>query len=233
MTQILNIEAEKRIGTGKGIARELRREGKVPAVIYGKDVTPMSISLCSRSFTKEYNKGGMFAKICEITVDGKKIKALPREMQFHPVNDAIQHVDFVFLHEDQKIRVTTRVVLLNEEKCVGIKRGGVLNIAAREIEVFCLPKDIPETVELDLSELHIGESLHIHNINFPAGVEPSGKGDLAIVTVVGRMAEEKATDATVNAAGEEIAIVEEMAEGEEDEGEEDASSKEGSEEDKK
>jgi large subunit ribosomal protein L25 len=159
------IEAESRSRAGKGVARATRRAGKVPAVIYGAKQEPSLIALDPRIVMRELKRGGWRSRLYEISVDGQqKSRALMRDVQFHPVSDAPEHVDFQRLAAGERVRVSVAVVFLNDATCPGIKRGGVLNVVRHTVEVACDPDNIPEKFEADLAKLEINDNIRWHDL---------------------------------------------------------------------
>ncbi|MGE0754129.1 MAG: 50S ribosomal protein L25/general stress protein Ctc, partial [Alphaproteobacteria bacterium] len=134
----------------------------------------------------EYQRGRFHSRIVELTLDGKTIKTLPQDMQFHPVSDQIEHVDFLRVEDGMQLRVYVPVVFHGVEKSVGVKRGGVLNVVRREIEFTCTVSSIPTHIDVNISELDIGQSLHINDITLPEGVKPTIKRNFTVATVAGR-----------------------------------------------
>jgi len=184
MSDIISITAEKRERAGKGVARALRREGLVPAVIYGDNKDPEGVSLSRKDFTKLYNTGRLMSTLLDIEIDGKKSRVITRDLQLHPVRDDIMHADFLRLGKGSKIAVEVQVVFLNEETSPGLKAGGVLNVVRYTVELNCPANSIPESIELDLSELEVGDSMHISNVTLPDGVEPViSDRDFTIATI--------------------------------------------------
>jgi len=181
-----NLKAELRTDAGKGVARALRREKKVPAVIYGDGKEPVIITLPNKEITLEFHKGHLFTSLCDLDVDGKTHKVLARDVQLHPVTDIIEHVDFIRVTPKTKIRVHVPVKLLNEDKCPGlVKSKGTLNIIQHEIDLLCIATDIPDHIDIDLSELTVGHSIHINDVTLPKGVTPAVKDrNFAIVGVM-------------------------------------------------
>lgn len=173
MSDTIELSAALRDRVGKGSARASRREGQVPAVIYGDKKPPLSISVESKILERLFNQSGFFTHIFEIDVDGKKHRALARDAQLHPVKDTVMHVDFLRVSARTQVTVEIPVVFLNEDTCPGIKTGGVLNIVRRAIEVTCPANAIPESIELDLGAVQAGESVHISAVTLPDGVVPT------------------------------------------------------------
>jgi len=192
MKTAATFEAKARENTGKGAARALRREGNVPAILYGNAEEPSKIVLPLKELTLEYKKGAFFNKIVDIKVDGKLVHVLPRDVQTHPVTDIIEHADFQRVDKDTVIHVMVPVKVLNQEKSVGLKRGGVLNIVRHEIELLCKPDSIPSSIEVDVLAMDIGTSLHINEIKLPDNVKTAIKGrNFTVITIAGRSKEEE------------------------------------------
>ena len=184
MSDIISFTAEKRERAGKGVARALRREGLVPAVIYGDNKEPEGVSLSRKDFTKLYNTGRLMSTLLDIEVDGKKTRVLTRDLQLHPVRDDIMHADFLRLSKGTKIAVEVQVVFLNEDTCPGLKTGGVLNVVRYTVELNCPADSIPDSIEVDLASVNMGDSVHISNITLPDGVVPViSDRDFTIATI--------------------------------------------------
>lgn len=182
MSNISTLSARARDRVGKGSARAARREGLVPAVIYGDKKDPFSIVVTQRDLEKLL-KPGFFSHLVDIEVGGEKHRVLPRDMQQHPVSDRALHVDFLRVSATSEIAVEVPVEFVNEEACPGLRRGGVLNVVRHEIEVYCLADNIPEKIAVDLKGLQIGDSLHISAVSLPAGVRPTIDRDFTIATI--------------------------------------------------
>lgn len=185
------LQATARTEHGKGAARALRREGRVPAVLYGKTGTPVSLTLVLNDLTQEYTRGRFRSRLISINLDGKTVKALPKEMQFHPVTDVIEHVDFIKVEPGMQLHVLVPVKVTGQDKSPGIKRGGVLNVVRHEIEFICAPEAIPTHIEVSIANLDIGGSAHINDVILPKDVVPTIKRNFTIATVAGRRAEEE------------------------------------------
>jgi large subunit ribosomal protein L25 len=167
MAAVESVSAELRDRAGKGAARESRRNGRVPAVIYGDKKEPTLISLDPKEIDRLIHKKTFYATLLDVDVKGTKHRVLPRDVQFDPVTDRTLHVDFQRIGKDTKVHVNVPVVVRNEAASPGIKRGGVLNIVRHEIEFICSPDAIPQSVEVDLTGLEIGGSIHIHSVKLP------------------------------------------------------------------
>ncbi|PWJ75777.1 LSU ribosomal protein L25P [Pseudaminobacter salicylatoxidans] len=181
-TNVLKAEARERVG--KGSARELRRNGKIPAVIYGDKQPPLAITLSYKDIFYKIHGGGFMTTVATIEVDGQKIQALPKDYQLDPVRDFPLHVDFLRVGKNTEVNVNVPVRFINEEKAPGIKRGGVLNIVRHEVEFHCPANAIPEFIEVDLTGLELGASVHISSVKLPKNVKPIiSDRDFTIATV--------------------------------------------------
>ncbi|EUB96981.1 50S ribosomal protein L25 [Rhizobium sp. CF080] len=179
------LKAEARERVGKGSSRELRRNGFIPAVIYGDKQSPLAIALSTNEVTKRIHAGGFMTTIATIEVNGEKIQVLPKDYQLDPVRDFTMHVDFLRVSGNTEVSVEVPVHFVNEEKSPGIKIGGVLNIVRHEVELLCPANDIPEFLTVDLTGAKIGDSLHISAVKLPAGARPViADRDFTIATIV-------------------------------------------------
>ncbi len=193
MAETIELKVEPRNKVGKGAARAARRKGLVPGVIYGDKKPPEPITIERRLLWKYVQTGGFLSTVFILDLGGKKIQAIPRDVHFDPVKDLPIHVDFLRLAKGAGVTVEVHVNFLNEENCPGVKRGGALNIVRHEIEVNCPADAIPEQIDVDLSGLDIGDSIHISDITLPDKVTPAiTDRDFTIVTVVGSAAGEAA-----------------------------------------
>jgi large subunit ribosomal protein L25 len=184
MADTITFDAQAREGTGKGPARQLRRDGRVPAIIYGEHKDQQMISLEARALRRQLTNPRFFSTLCSLELSGESIRVLPREVQLHPVTDNPIHADFVRVSRGTTITVEVQVVFLNEETSPGLKRGGVLNVVRREIELVCPADSIPGQIELDLATADIGDSLHISQVTLPEGVHPTiTDRDFTIATI--------------------------------------------------
>ena len=171
--QAIEFSASARPRSGKGAARQARREGNVPAVIYGGGEDPVAIAVGYKELHKSLHEPGFFNRLVEIDVDGEKHLTLCRDVQLHPVTDRPEHADFLRVSAKTRVAVAIPVVFLNEEKSPGLKRGGVLNVVRYEVECFCQADKIPERIEVDLGSVKVGESIHVSSVTLPEGVEPT------------------------------------------------------------
>lgn len=196
-------EAQKRERLGTGSARAARRDSRIPAVIYGNGKEPVHVTLPRKEFTLAAHKSGFKATVVTIVVDGKEIKALPRQMQFHKVSDVITHVDLQNISESNEMRVFIPVKFINKEKSPGIKRGGILNVVRREIEFLCSHNNIPKEIVFDLEGSEIAQSIHINDTKLPEGIRPVIKRNFTVMTLLGKGGKaiaDEAADATAAAA---------------------------------
>jgi len=178
------LKAEARERVGKGSSRELRRNGFIPAVIYGDKQTPLSIVLNTNEVTKRIHAGGFMTTVATVTLDGKKITVLPKDYQLDPVRDFIMHVDFLRVSAKTEVNVEVPVHFVNEDKSA-IKQGGVLNIVRHTVELHCPANAIPEFLTVDLDGAKIGDSIHISAVKLPKGVNPViTDRDFTIATIV-------------------------------------------------
>lgn len=173
MTQIISLAATARDRAGKGTARAARREGLVPAVIYGNKEKPVMISLDYAKFNRELHRPGFFTHLFEITLDGTTHRVLPRDVQLDPVYDRPLHADFLRVSDTTEITLKVPVEFVNVETCPGLKKGGVLNVVRHDIEVFALASNLPEKIVVDLAGFEVGSSIHISSVKLPEGVRPT------------------------------------------------------------
>jgi len=200
MSQTYELKAETRERVGKGSSRELRRNGLIPAVIYGDKQPPLSIALSTKDVTMKIHAGGFMTTVATIEVNGEKIRVLPKDYQLDPVRDFTMHVDFLRVSKDSKVSVQVPVHFENEEKSPGLKRGGALNIVRHEVELNVSADSIPEFLSVDLAGLNIGDTVHISDVKLPAGATPViSDRDFTIATITGRAQE---TDEAEAAEGE-------------------------------
>jgi large subunit ribosomal protein L25 len=203
-TETIELDALARPRVGKGAARQVRREGKVPAVIYGDNKPPEAIALDYNEIWKQYLKGHFTSTVFKLKIDGEERLVIPRDMQLDPVRDTPVHIDFLRIGKDGLIRVLVPVRFINEGQSPGLKRGGVLNIVRHDIEVWCPYDKIPAAFTVDLTGVQIGRSIHVSSLELPEGVRPTiTDRDFTIATVAGRgkmMAEEEAEAPAAEAA---------------------------------
>ena len=217
MSAPYELKAEAREQVGKGSARAVRRNGKVPAVIYGDKQPPLAIALPYKDIFYKIHGGGFLTTVATIDVDGKKIQVLPKDFKLDPVKDFPVHVDFLRIGKDTQVNVDVPVHFINEEKSPGIKRGGVLNIVRHELELICDAADIPAEIAISLKGTDVGDSIHISNVKLPKGATSAiDDRDFTIATIVAPSAlkSEAVEQAAEEAAQAEAAHEESVAEAE-------------------
>jgi len=201
MATIHELPAESRNDEGKGASRRLRHAGKVPAILYGSNETPASIQLDHNTVWLASHNEWFYSAILDLALDGKKQKVLLRDLQRHPFKPQLLHIDFQRVDENKAIRIRVPLHFVNQEKSTAGKTSGVLvSHALTDIEISCLPRDLPEYIEVDLAELNIGDIIHISDLKLPNGVEVPelrlGKEhDAAVVTAQELRAEVEAAPA--------------------------------------
>jgi len=217
MSDALTLPAELRERAGKGASRALRREGRVPAVVYGGNEEPLAIHLEAKELVRQLGSGHFMNSIVMVEVGGKLVRTLPKDVALHPVTDRPLHADFLRLSKDAKIQVAVPVTFVNEDESPGLKKGGVLNVVRHELELVCESDKIPDQISLDVTGLEVGDSIHISHVTLPEGsVSAITDRDFTIATIVAPSAmKQEATEAAEAAEGEPEA-------GEEAEGEADA-----------
>jgi large subunit ribosomal protein L25 len=203
MSEALTLPAEPRERAGKGASRSLRREGRVPAVIYGGNEEPTAIHLEERVLMRQMGTGHFMNSIVMIELGGQSVRAIPKDVALHPVSDRPLHVDFLRLSKDSKIQVAVPVIFANEEASPGLKKGGVLNVVRHELELVCESDRIPDDITIDVAGLEIGDSIHISNVTLPAGSESAiTDRDFTIATLVAPSALRRAEADADEAGGE-------------------------------
>ncbi|MDE2562542.1 MAG: 50S ribosomal protein L25/general stress protein Ctc [Sphingomonadales bacterium] len=185
MSEALTLSAETRDRAGKGASRALRREGRVPAVVYGGNQDPLAIHVEEKELTRQLGTGHFSNSIVMVVVGGETIRTLPKDVAFHPVSDRPLHVDFLRLAKDATVHVNVPVVFVNEAGSPGLKRGGVLNIVRHELDLVCEADKIPDEVQIDVAGLDVGDSIHISHVKLPAGSASAiTDRDFTIATIV-------------------------------------------------
>ncbi len=218
MSEQLTLPAESRDRAGKGASRELRRAGRVPAVIYGDKKEAVSIHVEEKLLARMLSTGHFMNSVIMIDAGGTPHRTLPKDVQFHPVSSRPIHVDFLRIGEHSQVHVNVPVHFIDEELSPGIKRGGVLNLVRHDLELICDAAEIPEQIDISLEGLDVGDSIHISNVTLPKGAKSAiDDRDFTIATIVAPSAlksEEGDSDEAPSAS--EVPVVGEEAEGGED-----------------
>jgi large subunit ribosomal protein L25 len=204
MATVKELKATARPNSGKGAARAERRAGRVPGVIYGNNQPPVTISVDDAELRQRILAGRFLTTIYDIDLEGQKHRVIPRDFHLDPVKDFPLHVDFMRLGEGATIRVSVPLHIVKAEAAPGVKRGGTVNIVTHTIDLECSVDNIPQYVEADVSGLEINYSLHLSDIELPAGVKSLAREDVTLVTIVppsGYAEEQKAAAAAAAAAG--------------------------------
>ena len=202
MSDTLHLPAEARERAGKGASRALRREGRVPAVVYGGNEEPLTIHVEAKELVRQLGTGHFMNSIVMIEIGGKTLRTLPKDVAFHPVSDRPLHADFLRLAKDATVEVAVPVVFINEEASPGLKKGGVLNIVRHELELVCDAARIPSEINIDVTGLEVGDSIHISHVTLPDGSQSAiTDRDFTIATIVAPSALKRAEGAAA-ASGE-------------------------------
>ncbi|MDT0576617.1 50S ribosomal protein L25/general stress protein Ctc [Croceicoccus sp. F390] len=185
MSDQLTLAAEMRERAGKGASRVLRRSGRVPAVIYGGKEQPQPIHIEEKALVKLLNTGYFMNSIVMVDIGGTRVRTLPKDVALDPVRDTPLHVDFLRLGKDATVDVSVPVIFANEEASPGLKRGGVLNVVRHELELVCDANRIPDQIEIDVTGLEVGDSIHISTVHLPDGSKSAiTDRDFTIATIV-------------------------------------------------
>ena len=188
MSSLFEFVAERREQSGKAAASTARRQGKVPAVIYGGVGKPEMLLLNHNDVLKHLDHEAVYSHVLDVKIDGKTEQVVLKDIQRHPSKLQIVHMDFLRVSKNEKIRVNVPLHCINEDVSVGVKQGGVVTHNMVDIEVSCLPGDLPEFIEVDLAKVGLGESVHLSDIKMPAGTEcvtlaQAGDHNLSVVSI--------------------------------------------------
>jgi large subunit ribosomal protein L25 len=204
MSDALTLPAESRERAGKGASRALRREGRVPAVIYGGNEEPQPIHVEAKLLNLQLGTGHFMNSIVMIEIGGKTVRTLPKDVAFHPVTSRPLHADFLRLAKDAKVEVFVPVIFVNEDASPGLKKGGVLNVVRHELDLICDADKIPSEIQIDVTGRDVGDSIHISHVVLPAGsASKIDDRDFTIATIVAPSALKKAEGAAAAAAAGE------------------------------
>ena len=201
----IDLKAQVRKTTGKGPARALRREGRIPAILYGQKTDSIMLSIDFKEFENIVKKSNIGSVLLNLQIQNGKTTTRPamiKELQTNPVTGAFLHIDFYEIDMQRKITVSVPVV--TQGKSVGVEEGGLLQIVRREIELLCLPTAIPEAIEVDISDLTIGDSVHVQEIALPGDVELTEETDFTVITVLAPKVEEEPVEEEELEEGEEV-----------------------------
>ena len=209
MSEQLTLPAESRDRAGKGASRELRRAGRVPAVIYGDKKDALSIHVEEKLLTRMLSTGHFMNSVIMVDAGGTPHRTLPKDVQFHPVSSRPIHVDFLRIGAHSQVHVNVPVHFIDEELSPGIKRGGVLNLVRHDLELVCDASEIPEQIEISLKGLDVGDSIHISNVTLPKGAKPAiDDRDFTIATIVAPSAlKSEAADSDEAPSASEVPVV--------------------------
>jgi large subunit ribosomal protein L25 len=171
MSVSFEVNAEPRVMSGTGASRRLRRAGQVPAIVYGGHQDPEMVSVSHNELLKHLEHEAFYSHVLDLKIgDRGPVKVVLKDLQRHPAKPFVQHVDFMRITQDEKLRMTVPLHFVNEERCKGIKMGGQVSHHITEVEILCLPKDLPEFIALDMSDLDVGQIIHLSEIPMPPGV---------------------------------------------------------------
>lgn len=180
------LKAQKREKLGSNEARRIKNSGRIPAVIFSKNGN-LNISFDAREFEIEYFKGNIQTRVVEVQLDDKKVRAIANKIELDPVSDRPIHIDFLNCDEAKAIKAHVKLAYVGQDKSPGLKKGGILHIVARKVELVCEnEKAIPEKIEVDISSLHVGNKVRSSNLKLPAGVKLAKKGNFLIASIIGR-----------------------------------------------
>ena len=183
MSNKIQFAVKLRERAGKGASRALRRADEIPAVVYGDKKSPTLICVEKKELVKNIHKEGFFSKIIELTVSGKKQLVLAKDLQLHPVTDTPLHVDFLRIGDSSEVTVDVPLHFINEESCKGIKQGGILNVIAHSLSLVCAVDKLPSAINIDLSGLDLGDSIHLADIKLPDGSKSAQEQNITIASI--------------------------------------------------
>ncbi len=221
MSETEEIKAQPRADVGKGASRRLRRAGLVPGIIYGAHRDPQMISVIQHKLNQHLERGSIFSTILTLNVEGKRQRVLLKDIQRHPSRPFIQHIDFQRVSATEKIRTNVPIHLVNEETAVGVKMGGTVFHHIADVEVSCLPADLPEYLEVDIADMDIGGAVRLSELSVPEGVElpilsQGEEYDNPVVSITVQLMEEEVEEELEGAEEEGEGVEPAAATGEED-----------------
>jgi large subunit ribosomal protein L25 len=207
--EIPDLEAQVRTGTGKGAARQARRNGDVPGIVYGGGADPLPVNIPFNVLFKRLKQGRFLSTLFNMKVEGHEdVRVICRNVQRDIVKDLPTHVDFMRLKRTTKVNLFIQVEVINEEECPGLKKGGVLSLVRPEVELIVTAADIPESIIIDLAGLDVGDNASISDVNLPAGAKPTIDRDFVIATISAPSSLKSAEDEEGAEDGEETAAEE-------------------------
>lgn len=190
MQSIDVLNTEKRNVVGTGVARELRRNGKIPAVLYGKNKPTSSVFVDAQETVAIYKKGMFTSKVISLNLDGKQIKVVPKKVDLHPVKDTISHIDFMYLNDDYQI-VEVPLLFTNQDKAPGVKKGGFFNVALRKIKLQCPVNNIPSHLSMSIEHMNVGYKIKASDFVLPEGCKLVTPGNRIIASITGKGSQEQ------------------------------------------
>lgn len=212
MSASFEVNAQPRQDAGKGASRRLRRQGLVPAIVYGADREPAMINLTHNELVRHLGRQGFYSQVLDLKVEDQAEKVVIKDLQRHPAKPFILHVDFQRISAVEKIRMTVPLHFLNEDSATGVKAGGMISHKLTEIEIICLPKDLPQYIEIDTQDMAIGDIVHLSKVPLPEGVVLAHVLDPDIPVVIVHSAqvheEEKEETEAGEGEGEDVAPTE-------------------------
>ena len=211
MSVSFELDAVSRSDAGKGASRRLRKEGMVPGIVYGAGKDPEMISVAHNILLQHLEHEAFYSHILSLNLNGKSQNVVLKDLHRHPSKPFVMHMDLMRVSDTDKIKMHVPLHFLNEDKAVGVKAGGQISHSITDVEITCLPKDLPESLELDVANMEVGEALHLSDIVLPEGVEIpqlalGGDHDLSVVAIHaarGGKEEEDTASSEEEAAGEE------------------------------
>lgn len=202
MADMVEIKAATRDTTNKIALRAMRKDGIIPAIVYGGTEKPLNVALERKVVWQQLQTGHFLSTVYMLDIGGKKTRVIPRAIQLDPVRDFPLHVDFMRVSKSSRIDVEVQVHFVDEEKAPGLKRGGVLNVVRHTVELSCPADSIPESIEISVAGLDIGDAIHISSVKLPANVTPSIDRDFTIATIVGSSAMTSEESQSADAEGD-------------------------------
>lgn len=199
MTEILTLKAQMRSETGTGASRALRKQGMVPATIYGAGKSPMSIAIAEKEITKYYRKPQYLSQQIEFEIASKKYKALPKAVDLHPITEIVSHADFVFI-EDKVQKMQVPLVYANKDNCVGVKKGGYFNTVKRLLNISCPVENLPRKIEIDVSSMPISSSIKAKEAPLPSGAKLLENPEFVIASIIGKRGKVDSLDDSASSA---------------------------------